>query len=188
MLDVVKLCLLKKILKHSGKIPWLVEFNEKGLIFFDISLKRMRETSPSASIITLIEKFISISCQLTLMSDKKMFTYAFACKAWIFNCVNSFDFWKSLNSRLRRWLQLCPSYSCKNFYKNWDLYFHETNDNQIWHTGTFREVDLNETDQAGVRGVITLRPYGFKRYSNFLSGRAMIIKFGQIISKRRQLS
>ena len=57
--------------------------------------------------------------------------------------------------RSRRWLQLFQSYSCKHWYENWYLHFYKICDNQIWHVVTSREVDSNETNQAGASDAIT---------------------------------
>ena len=70
----------------------------------------------------------------------------------------------------RRWVQLFPKYSCKNWYKNWHRHFYKTYDRQIWpckdwyenlyrhfyktydhqtwEAGTSTGVDSNETNQA----------------------------------------
>ena len=58
--------------------------------------------------------------------------------------------------RSRRWVQLCPKYVWKNWYKNWFLHFHETYDLQIWQAGTSREVHSNETNETGADDVIIL--------------------------------
>ena len=55
--------------------------------------------------------------------------------------------------------KLFLGYSYKNLYKSWNLHFHKTYDHQIWQAGTPREIDSNETNQAGADDIITSRSY-----------------------------
>ena len=125
--------------------------------------------------------------RVIVRSVKKNFICAFSGKHNALHLPEFFWFLQiSQHGGSMRYVQLCPKYSCKNLYKNWNIYFHKTYHNQIWHACTSWGVsfDSNETNQAGACDIIMSGSCDFKRCSNFLSGRAMIIKFGQIISKR----
>ena len=67
------------------------------------------------------------------------------------------DFRNLASWRLRRWVQLFPSYPWKNWYKNWYLHFCKTYEHQNWQAGTSTGFDSNEDNEAGADDVITSR-------------------------------
>ena len=65
----------------------------------------------------------------------------------------------------RRWVQLFPRYSCKNWFKIWYLHFYKTYDRNVWRAGTSTGFYSNETNQVGAADVITSRSRGnLKKY------------------------
>ena len=113
--------------------------------FLPVALLQLRETHNALRLPVFF--FLSLS-------------FLFFCQPCLelWNCKLIFMILKITQyGRPRRWIQLFPRYSCKNWYKNWYLHFHKTYDYQIWQTGTFREVDVNETNQTGDGDVITSR-------------------------------
>ena len=59
--------------------------------------------------------------------------------------------------RSRQRVGLFQSFHESIQYKNRYIHFHKIYDNQIWHVVTFREVNSNETNQAGTCYGITSR-------------------------------
>ena len=88
------------------------------------------------------------------------FYFSFFCQLCpvLWNCKSVFVILKiSQFGGLRRWIQLSPRYSCKNWNKIWYLHFHKTCDYQILQAGTSRGAHSNETNKVGTSDVITSR-------------------------------
>ena len=70
-------------------------------------------------------------------------------------------FWKSLSMTDRgsefNFFQFFRRYSCKNWFKNWYLQFHNSHDHQIWQERTSRGIESGESNQVGAGDVITSR-------------------------------
>ena len=91
-----------------------------------------------------------------------VFFFLFFCQPYpeLQNCKSEFLILKiSQYDRSRRWVQIFPRYSSKNWYKNWYLHFYKTYDHQIWQACTSTGVYSNETNQAGAGDVITSRSH-----------------------------
>ena len=79
----------------------------------------------------------------------------------LWNCKSLFVILKfSQQGGLRQWVQLFSKYPRKNWYENWCRHFNRAYDHQVWRAGTSKELDSNDTNQAGPGDTIKSRSNG----------------------------